>query len=166
MSSNITGCDYSCQRAKNINQLKAKYSSAVYNYQQVYQKYLTLKYDKSSSSAQSAKMAQALLSKLKGAEQKVNTILNALKKNNIDTDTLIAKQRDLINTKTKEILEKNIYIKEQDVLVNKSHNELLSKTGQNQFSLQRNRYRRVMLTVLVLINLLVIGLFIYLVSRR
>ena len=155
----ISGCDYSCQRGKNIIQLKAKYSAALSAYQKMYQQYLSLKYDKSGNSTQSVKTSQTLLPHLKASEQKITVILNALKKNNVNTDALIAKQRAIINTKTKEILEKNIYIKEQDDLVRISHR-------QNVFSLQRNRYRRVMLIVLILINVFVVGLFLYLLSKR
>ena len=63
-----------------------------------------------------------------------------------------------------EIHRKNRLILQQDDGIKNNNLEVLSKDRQIAFTQERNRYRRVMIVALVVINLLLIGLFYYLIS--
>ena len=58
----------------------------------------------------------------------------------------------------------NRLISEQDEGIRNNNQELLSKRKQIRFTEERNRYRRIMIISLIIINLLLIGLFYYLIN--
>jgi len=51
-------------------------------------------------------------------------------------------------------------------VVEDKNNELLSKERQVEFSKERNSYRRIMLFVLLIVNIILAGLFYYLIMKN
>ena len=93
-------------------------------------------------------------------------MLKELKKNVKYTDDLITRQKRILTTKGNSVQQKNRVIHSQDVLVEDKNNDLSSKERQIEFSLERNSYRRIMLFVLLIINIILAGLFYILIMKN
>ena len=165
--SNLVGCDYTCQRKKNIFRLKDLYEKELNNYYNSYNQYLQYKYDTSRDANWKRNYAETRLKpKVKGINANLNRMLKELKKNIKYTDDLIARQKRILKTKGNSVQQKNKIIHSQDVLVEDKSNDLSSKERQIEFSLERNSYRRIMLFVLLIINIILAGLFYILIMKN
>ena len=164
--SKLVGCDYSCQRKKNIGKLKDLYEKELNNYYNSYSTYLQYKYDNSSDKAWKKNYAETTLRpKVVSINKNLNNILRQLKRNINYTNKLINKHKRLVDSKTTSVMQKNKTIKYQDNYIDDNNIALLSKNRQIEFSKERNSYKRIMLIVLVIINLILMGLFYYLVMK-
>jgi hypothetical protein len=165
--SNLVGCDYTCQRKKNIFRLKDLYEKELNNYYNSYNQYLQYKYDTSRDANWKRNYAETKLKpKVKAINANLNRMLKELKKNVKYTDDLITRQKRILTTKGNSVQQKNRVIHSQDVLVEDKNNDLSSKERQIEFSLERNSYRRIMLFVLLIINIILAGLFYILIMKN
>ena len=165
--SNLVGCDYTCQRKKNIFRLKDLYEKELNNYYNSYNQYLQYKYDTSRDANWKRNYAETKLKpKVKAINANFNRMLKELKKNVKYTDDLITRQKRILTTKGNSVQQKNRVIHSQDVLVEDKNNDLSSKERQIEFSLERNSYRRIMLFVLLIINIILAGLFYILIMKN
>ena len=72
----------------------------------------------------------------------------------------------MVDTKTTNVMQKNKTIKYQDNYIDDKNIELISKNRQVVFSKERNNFKRFMLIILIVINLVLIALFYYLVMKK
>ncbi len=156
--SQLIGTDYETQKINNINSLKQKYESKLAEYKSAYNTYYIMKFDTSTNKEAKRLEAETTWSpKVASLNTELNNILNEVKKNIMDTEQLINKQKTEVDTKTKLIYDKNQLIESQDNEIKKRNNELMSKDRQIQFTLERNRYRRIIMISLIATNVALIG---------
>ena len=165
--SRLVGCDYTCQRKKNIVKLRDLYEKELNNYYNSYSTYLKYKYDNSGDRAWKKNYAETTLRpKVVAINKNLNDILRQLKRNINYTNKMINRHKRLVTNKTSSVMQKNKTIKHQDNYIEDRNVDLLSKNRQVEFSKERNSYKRMMLIVLVIINLILIALFYYLVMKN
>ena len=104
--------------------------------------------------------------KVVAINKNLNDILRQLKRNINYTNKMINRHKRLVTSKTSSVMQKNKTIKHQDNYIEDRNIDLLSKNRQVEFSKERNSYKRMMLIVLVIINLILIALFYYLVMKN
>jgi len=156
--SNLVGCNYSCQRKKQIANLKETYESGLTQYYSAYNTYLQHKYDKSSNRAWKRMYAEKTLRpKVEQLNKNLNNILEKMKKSISGSSKVIAEQTKEIQEKRDAINVKNNKIKIQDISISKTNNELISKNRQIGFTNERNSYRRNILIVLLILNVIIGG---------
>lgn len=156
--SNLTGCDYTCQRKQNIEKLRELYTRELNRYNIEYNKYLQYKF--SGNAGQKSVAEKEIKPKVTAINETLNNILYELKKNIEYTDQLIANQKRVIEAKNAQVNEKNQILNSQDSYVMNKNNELTSKLKQVDFSKQRNNYRKFMLLLLILLNI-ILGAILY-----
>ncbi len=156
--SNLTGCDYTCQRKQNIEKLRELYTRELNRYNIEYNKYLQYKF--SGNAGQKSVAEKEIKPKVTAINETLNNILYELKKNIEYTDQLIANQKRVIEAKNAQVNEKNQILNSQDAYVMNKNNELTSKLKQVDFSKQRNNYRKFMLLLLILLNI-ILGAILY-----
>ena len=155
---NLIGCDYTCQRKKNIKKLKDMYESGLTKYYTAYNQYLQHKYDRSSNRAWKRMYAEKTLRpKVENLNNYLNKILTNMKNNIRKSSGIISGQSKKINMSRDEINKKNFTIKKQDEDIERSNVELISKTRQIGFTAERNTYRRNMIVALLIINILIVA---------
>ena len=155
---NLIGCDYTCQRKKNINRLKELYESGLTKYYSAYNQYLQHKYDRSSNKAWKRMYAEKTLRpKVEKLNNQLNGILSNMKKNIGKSSSIIDSQTKQINKARDEINKKNYQIKKQDEDISRTNIDLISKNRQIDFTSERNTYRRNMLIALLIINIIVVA---------
>ena len=155
---NLIGCDYTCQRKKNIKKLKDMYETGLTKYYTAYNQYLQHKYDRSSNRAWKRMYAEKTLRpKVENLNNYLNKILTNMKNNIRKSSGIISGQSKKINMSRDEINKKNFTIKKQDEDIERSNVELISKTRQIGFTAERNTYRRNMIVALLIINILIVA---------
>ena len=155
---NLIGCDYTCQRKKNIKKLKDMYETGLTKYYTAYNQYLQHKYDRSSNRAWKRMYAEKTLRpKVENLNNYLNTILTNMKNNIRKSSGIISGQSKKINMSRDEINKKNFTIKKQDEDIERSNVDLISKTRQIGFTAERNTYRRNMIVALLIINILIVA---------
>ena len=159
----LTGCDYTCQRNKNLQNMRALYEQEVAKYYEAYTAYMKSKYSEDIAARNYAETT--LKPQVAKINQTLNTILGQLKSNIDMTDQLVNNQKTLINQRSEGYMKNKNYLNTQDEVVLKRNKEYASKTRQLEFSKERNNYRRIMIIVLVLVNIGLGGLIFYLVRK-
>jgi|TARA_B100000925_G_scaffold291577_1_gene280191 hypothetical protein len=155
---NLIGCDYTCQRKKNIKKLKDMYETGLTKYYTAYNQYLQHKYDRSSNRAWKRMYAEKTLRpKVENLNNYLNKILTNMKNNIRKSSGIISGQSKKINMSRDEINKKNFTIKKQDEDIERSNVDLISKTRQIGFTAERNTYRRNMIVALLIINILIVA---------
>lgn len=155
---NLIGCDYTCQRKKNIKKLKDMYETGLTKYYTAYNQYLQHKYDRSSNRAWKRMYAEKTLRpKVENLNNYLNKILTNMKNNIRKSSGIISGQSKKINMSRDEINKKNFTIKKQDEDIQRSNVDLISKTRQIGFTAERNTYRRNMIVALLIINILIVA---------
>lgn len=149
------GCDYTCQRRQNIDKLKTLYTTELQNYNGAYNEWLTLKADENADDAD----ILAAQTSVEEINQTLNSILFELKKNIEYTDGLIANQKRVIQNKNAEVVRQNRAAALQDAGVTAKNNELISKANQIEFSKKRNNFRKFILLILVILNIILGAIF-------
>ena len=137
--SNLTGCDYTCQRKQNIEKLRELYTRELNRYNIEYNKYLQYKF--SGNAGQKSVAEKEIKPKVTAINETLNNILYELKKNIEYTDQLIANQKRVIEAKNAQVNEKNQILNSQDAYV-------------------MNNYRKFMLLLLILLNI-ILGAILY-----
>ena len=165
--SRLIGCDFTCRRKKNIGKLRDMYEKELNNYYNSYNTYLQYKHDTSSDRAWKRNYAETTLRpKVVAINKTLNNILGQLKRNIKNTNGLISNHKRLVDSKTTNVMQKNKTIKHQDNFIDDKSLELTSKNRQVDFSKERNSYKKLMLILLVVINLVLISLFYYLIMKQ
>ena len=165
--SRVVGCDFTCRRKKNIVKLRDLYERELNNYYNAYNTYLQYKYDNSRDRSWKRNYAETTLRpKVVAINKTLNNILVNLKTNIKHTNKLIHKHKNLVDSKTTSVMQKNKTIKYQDNYIDDKNIELTSKNRQVVFSKERNNFKRFMLIVLIVINLVLVALFYYLVMKK
>ena len=156
--SNLVGCNYSCQRKKQIANLKETYETGLTQYYSAYNTYLQHKYDKSSNRAWKRMYAEKTLRpKVEKLNRDLNGILEKMKTSISGSSKVIATQTKEIQQKRDAIDIKNNRIKIQDTSIVNTNTDLISKNRQIGFTNERNSYRRNILIVLLIMNILIGG---------
>ena len=146
--SSLLGCDFECQREKNINKLREMYNKDLDNYYQTYNKYLQYKYSKDRNRHWKRTYADGTLKpKVEAINQRLNNLNIA------------------VQSKTDFIHRKNKNIELQDHEINRNDLELKSKKRQIDYNMSRISYRRMMLIFLVLVNIVLASAFFYLSKK-
>lgn len=160
MSSSI-GCDFECQRKINLDRLRQMYNDNLEAYYSVYR--LALRYQRSGD-AHKRRASRGLWRQVAQLRRQMGRILQSLRANIKYTDGILGTS-DTQQEETNSVLHrKNRIIHQQDEGIRNNNQELLSKRKQIKFTEERNRYRRIMIISLVIINLLLVGLFYYLMK--
>ena len=153
----ITSDSYISKRQGNLNDLRTIYQNLLTEYEDEYSKFLEAPINSTAGNIAKEKVTTI--------NKKLNSILDELKNNIKRTDDMIESQSRLVDSKTDVIMQKNKDIDTQDKYVANSNIELVSKKKQNEFSVERNRYKRIILVVLIIINVL-LGWGIYTLYKR
>ena len=153
----ITSDSYISKRQGNLNDLRTIYQNLLTEYDDEYSKFLEAPINSTAGNIAKEKVTTI--------NKKLNSILDELKNNIKRTDDMIESQSRLVDSKTDVIMQKNKDIDTQDKYVANSNIELVSKKKQNEFSVERNRYKRIILVVLIIINVL-LGWGIYTLYKR
>ena len=165
--SRVVGCDFTCRRKKNIVKLRDLYERELNNYYNAYNTYLQYKYDNSRDRNWKRNYAETTLRpKVVAINKTLNNILVNLKSNIKHTNKLISKHKRMVDHKTTSVMQKNKTIRYQDNYIDDKNIELTSKNRQVVFSKERNNFKRFMLIVLIVINLVLVALFYYLVMKK
>ena len=159
--SNLVGCDFECQRNENIQQLRNLYDNELKKYYETYVKYINYKFDTSRNRQYKLNYAESTIKpQVQAINRKLNKILNTLKSNIAETETVINDHERNINNKGNLINKRNNVISKQDTKIEDGNNEILSRNRQVEFTEERNRYRKIMIITLIIVNILLgCGLF-------
>ena len=111
--------------------------------------------------AQLATNARGRLNELKA---KIDAILAELKTNIDTTDMKLRNHGEEVDNKRQVILSRNKKIQEQDADLETINLKLTSRKRQNEFSAERNRYKKVLLVILVVCNIILLGYFGHLIT--
>jgi hypothetical protein len=109
-----------------------------------------------------AKNARERLDVLKS---KIDDILKELKENIDTTDLELKDHSEIVDKKRGEILVRNKEIQKQDKDLEAINLKLVSRKRQNEFSLERNKYKKFMLVMLVIANIILLGYFGFLLTK-
>jgi uncharacterized protein (DUF3084 family) len=165
--SNLVGCDFECQRNENIQKLRESYNSELKKYYDTYVKYIQYKFETGKDRAYKNNYAESTLKPMiNKINIRLNNILSSLKTNIKETDLTIEDHERNINNKTDLIHKRNNVISQQDKQIANSNDEIVSRNRQIEFTEERNRYRLIMIILLVLVNLVLGGGLYYLLSGR
>lgn len=159
----MTGCDYTCQRNRNLQNMRSLYEGEVAKYYEVYTQYMRSKYSEDTSERNYAETT--LKPRVAKINQTLNTILGQLKSNIDMTDQLVNNQKSIINQRSDGYMRNKSYLTSQDEVVLKRNKEFAGKHRQLEFSKERNNYRRLMILILILVNVGLGGLIFYLVNK-
>ena len=106
------------------------------------------------------------MGELERLKSELDTILANLRTNIDSTDSKLIAEADELEKKRDEILERNKQIVMQGKSLDLMNLKLVSRERQNEFSIERNRYRRIMIVVLVVCNLILMGYFGFLLTKK
>ena len=162
--STIVGCDYTCQRKNNIEKLKTLYTNELSKYNGAYNDWLTKK-AQSENPGDDEEVLKAQ-SDVETINQTLNSILFELKKNIEYTDGLIANQKRVIELKNAQVIQQNRQAAMQEKGVMNKNNELISKANQIEFSKKRNNFRKFILLILIILNIILGAIFYKVVLKK
>ena len=106
------------------------------------------------------------MGKLESLKSELDTILAQLRTNIDATDSKLVAEADELEKKRDEILERNRQIVMQGKSLDLMNLKLVSRERQNKFSIERNRYRRIMIVVLIVCNVILMGYFGFLLTKK
>ena len=112
-----------------------------------------------------AKLAKNARGKLNVLKSKIDAILAELKHNIDSTDLELKDHSTIVDKKRKDILSRNKEIQKQDKDLEAINLKLVSRKRQNEFSVERNQYRKVMLVMLIIANIILLGYFAHLLTK-
>jgi len=112
-----------------------------------------------------AQLATNARGKLNELKSKIDSILSELKTNIDTTDMKLRTHGSEVDNKRQVILSRNKQIQEQDADLEAINLKLISRKRQNEFSAERNRYKKVLLVILVVCNIILLGYFGYLITN-
>lgn len=139
----------------NVNEsLRSKYFTTSEKYANLYQKYLDQKF---SSNAEEQKASLSTYNELKVIDQSLRDIMDKLKKSTDSISNKILESSEAIERKTFQIYEKAKTLDIQQDLINRKNEELHSKKKQIEMGIQKNKYRRNLIFVLIALNVLLIA---------
>jgi uncharacterized membrane protein len=147
----------------NVNEsLRSKYFTTSEKYAKLYQKYLDQKF---SSNADEQKESLSTYNELKVIDQSLRDIMDKLKKSTDSISNKILESSDAIERKTFQIYEKAKTLDIQQDLISRKNEELHSKKKQIEMGIQKNKYRRNLIFVLIALNIiLIISLYFFYVK--
>lgn len=138
----------------NVNEsLRSKYFTTSEKYAKLYQKYLDQKF---SSNAEEQKTSLSTYNELKVIDQSLRDIMDKLKKSTDSISNKILESSEAIERKTFQIYEKAKTLDIQQDLINRKNEELHSKKKQIEMGVQKNKYRRNLIFVLIALNIILI----------
>jgi len=140
--------------SENVNEsLRSKYFNASEQYSKLYQKYLDQKF---SANENEQKQSLKTYDELKVIDQTLRDIMEKLKKGTDSISNKILESSEAIERKTFQIYEKAKTLDMQQDLIARKNEELHSKKKQIEMGIQKNKYRRNVIMVLILINIILI----------
>lgn len=150
---------YSEQRTNNIQQLRAKYNSALTDYLNQYNDYQVAEATNSTSDM------STLQKSLDASKKQLEQIKSALVDNNNKTSELIKNNQEALENKGKLIDEKNKRIEEQQKIIQERNEVLNSRKRQIEMGLEKNIYKRNLMYFLIFVNIIVILVLVSLIMR-
>ena len=146
--------------SKNVNEsLRSKYFTTSERYSKLYQKYLDEKF---SQNPELQKRSVNTYNELKVIDQILRDIMEKLKKNTDSISNKILESSEAIERKTFQIYEKAKTLDIQQDLISRKNEELHSKKKQIDMGIQKNKYRRNIIFILIIINMfLIVTLYTY-----
>lgn len=158
--------DYMCQRKCNIQKLKDLYNEELRNYYKTYNTYLELKYSTGNNAVENRQIAEQEWRPLIVTQNtKLNKILQDLKKNITHTQNLINSQKKKISIKNNNILSQNKYITHQDDMIQQKYDQYLSKERQVDTGIERNKYKKNTMILMIILNIILVIITIVLIIR-
>lgn len=159
--------DYACQRKCNISKLEQLYNKELNNYYNTYTTYLKLKYSVGRNSTVDRRNAETKWRpKVANINARLNKILTDIKANINHTKSLINSQEKEIEIKNNNIYQRNKKITDMANLIDKNTDDYVSKERQIVTGEERNRFRRNSMYFLILLNVIVIGVLGYLLTKK
>tara|TARA_B100000575_G_scaffold292631_1_gene301574 strand:+ start:4149 stop:4643 length:495 start_codon:yes stop_codon:yes gene_type:complete len=156
----IEGCGFKCERDKNIAKLKDLYLVELDNYDAKYKEYVEAEFKTGPQVNQYQIKANNLWKELSKINNNLNKILKSIKTNIQSTSNTISNQSENIISRTNEIHQKNKKIDIQDKDIVKINSKLNSKNRQLEFTKERNKYRLIMIGILITVNIVLIAFII------
>merc|ERR1711904_621611 len=153
----IEGCGFKCERDKNIAKLKDLYLVELDNYDAKYKEYVEAEFKTGPQVNQYQIKANNLWKELSKINNNLNKILKSIKTNIQSTSNTISNQSENIISRTNEIHQKNKKIDIQDKDIVKINSKLNSKNRQLEFTKERNKYRLIMIGILITVNIVLIA---------
>ena len=158
--------DYICQRKCNIFKLKELYSKELDNYYNSYATYLRFKYSTGANSELEKKNAEIeWRPKIGIINSRLTKILTDIKANINHTQSLIGTQEAEIEIKNNNIFEEHKKIDNLSNLINKHSDEYVSKERQVLTGKERNISRRNSMYFLIILNIILIGIIGYFLTK-
>jgi len=155
---------FTTQRDSNLTLLQAKYEENLSSLITA-QKNLESAISGSDNPKDSQVVKSAQL-EVGASNQKMLDLVDQLNKNIGVTNNKIKDFAKLADENRKQVLTRNQQILSQDKSLEDMSLKLISRNRQSEFSLERNGYSRVMLVILVIINVILMGYFGYLITRK
>ena len=150
--------DFVNERNTKIAELRKQYETELKRYYEEYTKFITNKYSGDANKRAESNTNQKNIKTING---KLNNILDALRQNNTSAEMMIKDHEANIKNKTNIIHRRNHLINRQDGKIAQGNNEMLSRSRQIEFTEERNRYRKIMIIALIIVNIfLVLGLYV------
>ena len=138
----------------NVNEsLRSKYFTTSEKYAKLYQKYLDQKF---SSNTEEQNASLSTYNELKVIDQNLREIMEKLKKSTDSISNKILESSEAIERKTFQIYEKAKTLDIQQDLIVRKNEELHSKKKQIEMGVQKNKYRRNLIFVLIALNIMLI----------
>lgn len=146
----------------NSESLRSTYFKTSEQYAKLYQKYLDQKF---SSNAEEQKASLTTYNELKVIDTTLRSIMDKLKSSTDSISNKILESSESIERKTFQIYEKAKTLDIQQDLISQKNEELHSKKKQIEMGIQKNKYRRNLIFVLILLNvILIISLYMFYVK--
>lgn len=140
-------------RVTRINEWKGEYQRLRDKYIQAYQNYLEDTLAGKTPNNQTLRNEETM----KNAQKDIQDHLADLNDNNKLNNQTIQEMTDQLDNQTTNIQSRNNDISNQNLNINKLNISLLSKERQIEYTNERNRNRRIMVAVLIIINLILIS---------
>jgi hypothetical protein len=157
-----TQCNYvddiTCQNKCLLYQLKTEYNKTLQEYFMEYSNYLQLKFGTNATEQTKTNADTNIKPKVISLNTTLNNILSELKNQTLNIQNTINNQEKIISSKNKDIKNKNDLINNQLELINQKENELNSKHRMLTTGIERNKYKRnvTYLFIIVIISMIII----------
>jgi len=136
----------------NRDTLRARYLTNSNEYNQKYQDYLTAKYATNPDTGTVSRLAR----EVSGLDEKLKGTINDIKTQESNVGQQLFDTSSAIERKTFSIYDKSKNLDIQQDEITRKKDELHSKQKQIEMGIQKNKYRRNVIIVLIIVNILMI----------
>jgi len=136
----------------NRDTLRARYLKKSNEYNQKYQDYLTAKYETNPDTGKVTSLAREVAE----LDSKLKDVINQIKNQESNVGQQLFDTSSAIERKTFSIYDKSKNLDIQHDEIARKRDELYSKQKQIEMGVQKNKYRRNVIIVLIIVNILMI----------